>query len=111
MFQKFPVNNFEWIKDTAQFNEDFIRSCNEESDEEYFLEVDIPYLETLHELRNDLTFLLERMKIEKAEKLATDLHDKTEYVIQIRKLKQALNHILVFKRLIKFNNNAWLKSY
>ena len=111
MFQKFPVNNFEWIKDTAQFNEDFIRSCNEESDEGHFLEVDIPYLETLHELRNDLTFLLERMKIEKAEKLATDLHDKTEYVIQIRKLKQALNHILVFKRLIKFNNNAWLKSY
>ena len=24
MLQKLPVNNFEWIKDTSQFNEDFI---------------------------------------------------------------------------------------
>ena len=26
MSQKFPVNNFEWIKDTYQFNEDFIKT-------------------------------------------------------------------------------------
>ena len=45
MLQKLPVNNFEWIKDTSQFNEDFIKNYNEESDEEYFLEVDIQYLE------------------------------------------------------------------
>ena len=25
MSQKLPVNNFEWIKDTFQFNEDFIK--------------------------------------------------------------------------------------
>ena len=31
MLQKLPVNNFEWIKDTFQFNEDFIKNCNEES--------------------------------------------------------------------------------
>ena len=45
MLQKLPVNNFEWIKDTSQFNEDFIKNYNEESDEGYFLEVDIQYLE------------------------------------------------------------------
>ena len=28
-----PVNNFEWIKDSSQFNEDFIKNHNEESDE------------------------------------------------------------------------------
>ena len=33
MSQKLPVNNFEWIKDTSQFNEDFIKNYNEESDE------------------------------------------------------------------------------
>ena len=33
MSQKLPINNFEWIKDTSQFNKDFIRNCNEESDE------------------------------------------------------------------------------
>ena len=25
MLQKLPVNNFEWIKDTSQFNENFIK--------------------------------------------------------------------------------------
>ena len=29
MSQKFPVNNFEWIKDTSKFNEDFIKNYNE----------------------------------------------------------------------------------
>ena len=54
------------------------------------------------------------MKIEKVEKLVANLHDKTEYVIHIRNLKQALNHGLVFKKvhkMIKFNQNAWLKPY
>ena len=96
MSQKLPVNNFELIKDTSQFNEDFIKNYNEESDEGYFLEVDVQYLEKLHELHNDLPFLPERMKIEKVEKLVANLHDKTEYVIHIRNLKQALNHGLVF---------------
>ena len=52
------------------------------------------------------------MKIEKVEKLVANLHDKTEYVIHIINLKQALNHRLVFKKVhivIKFNQNAWLK--
>ena len=35
MSQKIPVNNFEWIEDTIQFNEDVIRNCNEESDGRY----------------------------------------------------------------------------
>ena len=70
-----------------QFNEDFIKSYNKESDEGYFLEVDVHYLEKLHELYNDLPFLPERMKIAKVEKLVADLHDKTEYVIHIRNLK------------------------
>ena len=42
--QNFPVNNFEWIKDTSQFNVDFIKNYNEEYDEGYFLEVNLQYL-------------------------------------------------------------------
>ena len=30
--QKLPVNNFEWTEDTSQFNEDFIKIYNKESD-------------------------------------------------------------------------------
>ena len=54
------------------------------------------------------------MKIQKVEKLVTNLHDKTEYVSYIRNLKQALNHRLILKkvhRVIKFNQKAWLKPY
>ena len=86
MSQKLPVNNFEWIKNTFQFNEDFIKNYNEESDEGYVLEVDVQNTEKLHELHNDLPFLLEKMKIEKVERLLANLHDKTEYVIHIRNL-------------------------
>ena len=79
MSQKVPVNNFEWIKDTSQFNKDFIKNYNEESDKGQFLEVDVQYLEKLHEFHNYLLFLPERMKIEKVEKVVANLHDKTEY--------------------------------
>ena len=41
MSQKHLVNNFEWIKDNSQFSEDFIKNYNAESDERYFLEVDV----------------------------------------------------------------------
>ena len=114
MSQKPLVNNFEWIEDASKFNEDFIKSCIEESDEEYFFGVDIQYPEKLRELRNDLPILPQRMKIEKVEKLVTNLHDKTEYVITIRNLMQALNNRTVFRkvyRVIKFNQKAWLNPY
>ena len=75
---KASVNNFERIKDTFQFNEGFIKNYNEKSDEGYFLEVDIQYLEKLHELQNDLLFLSERIKIEKVGKLVANLHDKND---------------------------------
>ena len=102
-------NNFEWIEDTFQFNEDFIKSYNEETDGGHFLAVDVQYHEKSHERHDDLPFLPERMKIEKVEKLVTNLHDKTEYLIHIRNLKQALNHELILKKVhtaIKFNQKA-----
>ena len=54
------------------------------------------------------------MKIEAVQKLVTNLHDKTDYVVHIANLKQALSHGLVLKKLrrvIKFNQKAWLKPY
>ena len=47
--KKLPADNFEWTKDISQFNDDFIKNYNEESDEVYFLEVDVQYPEKLHE--------------------------------------------------------------
>ena len=39
MSQNLPVNNFGWIKETFQFNEDFIKNYNKESDKRYFLKL------------------------------------------------------------------------
>ena len=60
MLQKLPVNNFEFIEDIFQFNEDFIESYNKESEERYFLKVDVQKSEKLHTLHNDLPYLPEK---------------------------------------------------
>ena len=91
MSQKLLINKFYRIKETIQFNKDFIKKYNEESDEGYFTEVDVKSLQKLHEPHNDLPFLPEPVKIEKTEKLVASLHDKPEYAIHMRILKQALN--------------------
>ena len=38
---------FKLVEKMSYFNEGFIESCNEESDEEYFLEVDVQYPKSL----------------------------------------------------------------
>ena len=100
----------DWI-----LNEDFIKkNYNKESDEGYFLEVEIQYPEKLHELHNDLPLLPEMMTIRKVEKVVGNLRDKNEYIINITNLKQVLNHGLVLEklhRIIKFHQNVWLKPY
>ena len=48
MLQKLPVNGFKLIKDTSQFNQDFIKNCNRESDEGYFLKVDVQYTDYIY---------------------------------------------------------------
>ena len=48
--QKFFVNDFHWVEDIPEFNENFIKSSNEDNGEGYFLEVDIQYPE------NKITF-------------------------------------------------------
>ena len=95
MSQKLPVNNFERIEDTSQFNEDFIKNYNKESDEGYFLDVDFQYLGKLHELHNGLPFLPDRMKIERVEKLVANSHDKT---YSHKKFKTGIKSSVGFKK-------------
>ena len=65
MCQKFPIHNFEWIKDTSQFNEDFTKKYNEKSDEGCSLWSWRSLLEKLHKLHNDLPFLPEEWRLKK----------------------------------------------
>ena len=69
MSQNLSVNNFKSIKDISQFNVDFMKKYNEESDEGYFIEVNVPYPEKLHELYNGLPFYLKELKLKKSKSL------------------------------------------
>ena len=97
MSLKLPLGNFKWVEEISGFNEDFIKSYNDDNDEEFFLEIDVQYPLSLHNLYNGLNFFPERMKIKKFQKPVANLHDKTEYVMHINNSKQALNHGLVLK--------------
>ena len=110
---KLPTFNFKWVEDTSQFNEDFMKNCEEKSEEGYIPKVDVQYPKKLCELHSDLPFLPEIKKLKNVEKLVTNFHDKTEYVIHIKNLKQALNHGLILKRVLRgisFNQDEWLKT-
>ena len=114
MSQKLPVNGFKGVNDLSQFKQSFIKNYDENSDIGYFLEVDIDCPKELFNFYKDLPFLPKRKKVKKVEKLICSIEDKNNYVIQIRALKQALNHGLKLKRLhriIQFKQKACLKIY
>ena len=45
MSQKLSVDGFTWVETPSQFNKNFIKSYNEDSDERYFLKVGVQYPE------------------------------------------------------------------
>ena len=47
MSQKQPINGFKWENDLSRFNEDFIKNYDENSDEGYFLELNIEVPKTI----------------------------------------------------------------
>ena len=83
-------------EDLPKFNEDFIKTYDENGNIGYFLEVDINYPKELFNLHKSLPFLPESKKGNKVEKLICSIENKEKYVIHIRFLKQALNHGLKF---------------
>ena len=115
MSQKLPVDGLKWIKKLSKFNEDFIKNYDKNSDKGYFLEVDVEYPKNLNNLHSDLPFLSERLRIEKCNKLVCNVvHVVCNYVVHIKYLKQALNHVLTLKKVhkvIQFNQKGWLKPY
>ena len=75
MSQKLSLDDFKWVKETSQVNEDFMKSYNEDSDIGYFIEADVQYPEELHEV-HDIIFLPERMQTENVEKFVANLRDR-----------------------------------
>ena len=114
MSQRLPVNNVQWLEQTSQFNEDFVKNNNEESDKGYFLEVDVQYPKNWMNYITIYFFLPERKKSKKAKKLVTNLYYKNLYPTYMRNLEQTLNHGLILERIhrvVKLNQKDWLKPY
>ena len=80
------------------FIKTFLKNCDDEGDEGYIVEVDIQYIKDLHDLHSDLSFLPERMKINKCNKLVCNVYNKNNFVMHIIHLRQALNHGLILKK-------------
>ena len=75
MSQKLPKFHFEWVEDISQFNEFFIKNCDEKSEVGYVLEVDVQYPWKLYGVHSDLPFLLGRKTLGKIEKSKSMLLD------------------------------------
>ena len=63
----------------SKFDEDFIKNYDEDSDKGYFLEVDVEYPKNLLSVHGDLSFLAERKKIKKCNKLACNINGKMSF--------------------------------
>ena len=105
MSQKLPVNNFKWVKqeDLFQFNEDFIKTDDENNNTGYFFEVDIDYPKELFNLHKDLPFLPESKKVNKVEKLICDIEDKKKICYSHTSFKTSIKSWIKAKKGTKNN--------
>ena len=60
MSKYLPHERFEWLKNVDEFD---VMSVSEKSSIGYFLEVDVEYLDELHELHNDYPLAPEKLAV------------------------------------------------
>ena len=135
MLHKLPIGEFEWLE-----LDDFkmeavllwdIEAWTPDNDYGYFAQVDVEYPESLHEAHNDLPFLPEKRAFEPspamsavaerlglsralASKLVPNLCKKTEMVVHVSELQQAMKHGLVVTKIhkaLKFKQVAFMRPW
>ena len=105
MSKQLPTSEFKWMTDNELDDWKHL-SC--------FVEVDLEYLEDLHDLHNDYPLAPERIKIRNVENLIPNLNNKTNYVVHYENLKlyESIGlKITKIHRGIKFEESAWLEKY
>ena len=134
MQQLLPTGNFQWDKDVNKYTDHFIKNMKDDSNRGATFMVDGRYPKELHDQHNDYPFCPEKMTVTEemfsphnlhltklagdkpkdSVKLVPNLHDKTNYVIHYRALKQCLNHgmeLTKVHKVITYNQAPWLKAY
>ena len=122
---------FKWLKNVYWFDINWI---SEKSRIGYIFDVDLEYLEELHELHNDYPFALENLgvsyemsdyckkfadkfgiKVGDVMKLVPNLDNKTNYVLHYRDLQLHLSsgmmELAKIHRVLKLKQSDWMKKY
>lgn len=110
MSQCLPTGKFEWVDVNTNFD------IADDASHGFILEVDLEYPTQLHDFHSDLPFCPENACFggSKEKKLVPNLHNKKNYVIHYRNLKQCLKQglrLIKVHRILKFQQSKWLKSY
>nr|CAH7717033.1 unnamed protein product [Callosobruchus chinensis] len=113
MSEPLPYGGFDWVENFKNFD---VMSIADDSSEGYILQVDLEYPDSLHESHKDFPFCAEHYIPPKSKlpKLAGTLHQKNDYILHYRNLKQAMANGLVLKKIhkiLKFKQSSWLKPY
>ena len=130
MLEYLPYDGFKWIDKSKVDSIDF-NCVSAESDVGYFLEVDLKHPSELHELHNDYPLAPEKLKVSSdmlssycleiakkygvkvgnVAKIIPNLKDKSCYVLHYRVLQLYVSLGMVVKKVLKFKQSDWLKSF
>ena len=69
MLQKLPVNNFAWIKDTSQFNKDFMKNIMKKVVKDIFLKLMFSFLKNYIDVIMIYSFYLKEWELKRSKKL------------------------------------------
>ena len=109
MSKKLPVDGFRWKKKKSRLTQNFEQNYDDGRDKEYIFQVDVGCPKRLQKIYSDLTYLYERKKIEKSQRLICNMYDNKNYIVHIKTLKLALYYRLILEKLhrvIKLNQEA-----
>ena len=110
MSLKFSENSFIWVKIFPVLMKACYKAIMKKLIKDIFLKLVLNILQSLH---NDDFFTWKNENWNwKNQKSVHNVHNEIEFAVHIRNLKQALNHELVLKKVLKvinFNQKAWLR--
>ena len=133
MSQPLPEGGFVWLNEGEIIDLD-LTNIADDSEEGYFLEVDLEYPHHLHDLHSDYPLAPEKIKVTTdmlspyCQQLASDLHlkpgsvsklvpnlnDKTTYIVHYHNLKLYLSlgmRLTKVHRVLSFQQSSWLRKY
>ena len=93
---------------------DNIFNTPDDSDKGYIYECELQYPKKLHDKHNHYPLAVEKVTLDKVDKLVPNLNNKTKYVIHYRALKQCLKlglKLTKIHRVLQFKQNPWMKPY